>query len=243
MAYEFKIDKFEGPLDLLLQMVEQEHLAISEVSLAEITDQYLEYLEHEKNIPKDELADFLVVAARLLLIKSRILLPSVALELDESGLSLEEQLRMYKRFADAAKRIEAAIKLKRFMFTREKAPIQPGMFSPPRGLLAARLAVVMREIIKAIEPVVRFPKAAVERAVSIQEKISELHGLLKVQGSMSFHSFVRAARSRTEVVVSFLALLELVKQRLVSVEQEELFQDISMDHISSGADTAARATA
>jgi segregation and condensation protein A len=74
MAIQFKIEKFEGPLDLLLQMVEQEHLAITEVSLAKVTDQYIEYLEHT-SIPTDELADFLVVAARLLLLKSRVLLP------------------------------------------------------------------------------------------------------------------------------------------------------------------------
>lgn len=235
MAYEFKIDKFEGPLDLLLQMVEQEHLQISDVSLSAITDQYLEYLEHDADIPKEELADFLVVAARLLLIKSRILLPSVALDLGEDGLSLEDQLRMYKRFADAAKRIEAAIKLKRFMFTREKPPIQPGVFSPPRGLSVDRLAAVMREVIRAVEPVVRLPKAAVERTVSIQEKIAELRSLLRAQGAMSFHTFCRAAQSKTEVVVSFLALLELVKQRLVTVNQEELFQDIAIDHGDGGA--------
>lgn len=233
MAYSFKLDKFEGPLDLLLRMVEEEHLRITEVSLASVTDQYLEYLEHNADIPKDELADFLVVAARLLLIKSRILLPEVALDLVEEGISLEDQLRMYKRFADAAKRIEAAVKLRRFMFPREKPPLQPGMFSPPRGLLASRLAATMREVIRAVEPVVRFPKAAVERTVSIQEKIGELRALLRAQGEASFHGFCRSARSKTEVVVSFLALLELVKQRLVSVEQEELFEDISIGHGSA----------
>lgn len=222
----FKTEKFEGPLDLLLRLVEEKNLPINEVSLAAITDQYLEHLEHNPTIGKDELADFLVVAARLLLIKSRTLLPEIALGIEEGDFSLEDQLRMYKQFAEAAKRIEAAIRLKRFLFPREKPPLQPGVFSPPRGLSAGKLEQVFREIIRVVEPVVRFPKAAVARAVSIQDKIAEIHALLKAEKELSFRHFIRGAESRTEVVVSFLALLELVKQRLIDVSQEELFHDI-----------------
>ncbi|MEW5902248.1 MAG: segregation/condensation protein A [Acidobacteriota bacterium] len=230
MPLQFKIEKFEGPLDLLLQMVEQEHLEITEVSLASVTDQYIEYLEHYP-VSKEELADFLVVAARLLLIKSRVLLPQVSFA-DEEGFSLEDQLKMYKQFAEAAKRLEAQIKLRRFTFLREKPPIQPGVFYPPKNLTAARLAEVFHEIIRAIEPVTRLAQAAVERVVSIKEKISELLALLE-RGRASFRAFVRSAKDRTELVVSFLALLELVKQRRAGVEQEELFQDIVITPIKS----------
>jgi segregation and condensation protein A len=190
----------------------------------------LEFIEHNPMIPREELADFLVVAARLLLIKSRALLPQVAFEAEEGGLSLEEQLKMYKQFADAAKRLEAVIKLRRFLFPREKPPLQPGLFSPPRGVSSERLAQVFREILNALEPIVRLPRAAIERTVSIQEKMAELRSLLSAQKSASFSSFIRAVRTKTEVVVSFLALLELVKQKLVMVDQEELFADIAIEH-------------
>lgn len=230
MSLTFKITAFEGPLDLLLQMVEQEQLPITDVSLAHITDQYIEYLEHAETIPKEELADFLLVAARLLLIKSRVLLPQAVVPLDESGLSLEDQLRMYQQFVHAAQAIDGLLQQKRFLYPREKPPVQVGVFVPPRTLSAERLAQIFRELLRAIEPVVRFPKAAVERAVSIQEKIHEIRSLLTAQGEMSFHTFVRAAQSTTEVVVSFLALLEMVKQRTVRVSQEALFHDITVAH-------------
>lgn len=233
MAHAFKVEKFEGPLDLLLKLVEQEELPITDISLAQITDQYIEFIEHTKNISKEELADFLLIAARLLLIKSRILLPSLVMPLEDVGVSLEEQLRMYKQFVDAAKKIEVVLKQKRFTYPREKAPVQAGMFSPPKTLTSARLLQVFREVLRALEPIVRFPKAAVERIVSIQEKISEIHELLKSQGVMSFHTFVRAAKSPTEVVVTFLALLELVKQRIAFVSQDVLFTDITIAHAES----------
>ncbi len=230
MSLTFKITAFEGPLDLLLQMVEQEQLAITEVSLAHVTDQYIEYLEHTKTISKEELADFLLVAARLLLIKSRILLPHMVMPLDESGISLEDQLRMYQQFAHAAQAINGMIQQKRFLFPREKPPVQVGIFQPPRSLSAERLAQIFHELLRAIEPIIRFPKAAVERAISIQEKMHEIRSLLIAQGELSFHTFVRAAHSTTEIVVSFLALLEMVKQRTVRVSQEALFHDITVAH-------------
>lgn len=234
MAVHFRTEAFEGPLDLLLRLVEEEKLEITAVSLSEVTDQYVEHLEHHE-IPKEELADFLVVAARLLLLKSRVLLPSLDLGLEEEGISLEDQLRMYKAFADAAKRIEAGIRLKRFIFPREKAPIQAGMFSPPRSLTTDRLAQVFREVIRSLEPVIRLPKAAVERAVSIQEKIGHIRALLGAQGEVSFASLVRASGTATEAVVTFLALLELVKQRLVRVSQDALFEDITIAHAKTAA--------
>src|SRR5512147_3265515 len=115
MSLNFKMEKFEGPLDLLLQLIEQEKLSISEISLSKIADQYLESLGQVAEKDPDELADFLVVAAKLLLIKSRELLPSAA-PAEEEGPSLESQLKMYKIFWEAAQRIEAQIKKRRWIF-------------------------------------------------------------------------------------------------------------------------------
>src|SRR3989339_2104859 len=109
----FKIDKFEGPLGLLLQLIESQELDITEISLAKIADQYIEYIRGDKGIGPEELADFLVVAAKLLLIKSRALLPFLKGEAEEEIEEFEQQLRMYKEFLAAAKKIEAIIGKKR----------------------------------------------------------------------------------------------------------------------------------
>ena len=135
MLMNFKIDKFEGPLALLLQLIEKEELDITEISLAKIADQYIEYIRSCKGIGPEELADFLVVAAKLLLIKSRALLPFLKGEAEEEIEEFEHQLRMYKEFLEAAKKIEAIIGKKRFSFAREfnrQAFLASAhLFSPP----------------------------------------------------------------------------------------------------------------
>lgn len=228
MAYAVKLQQFEGPLDLLLQLIEREELPISEVSLAEITDAYIEHLEHAP-VPAEDLADFLVVAAKLLYIKSKILLPTVSLGLEEDGISLEEQLRMYKEYLAAAKKLEARLRDGQFSFGRQKAPLQQGMFSPPAGISPDRLAYTFREVIAALEPVVKLPKAAIARTVSIQERIAHLKDLLAAQKSVSFGAFLRSAESTTDVVVSFLALLELLKMRSIRVSQDDLFGEMVIE--------------
>ena len=115
----FKIDKFEGPLGLLLQLIEKEELDITQISLAKIADQYIEYIKQAKELKPEELADFLVVAAKLLLIKSRALLPFLKGEAEQEIQEFEEQLRMYQEFLSAAKKLEIIIGQKRFSFARE----------------------------------------------------------------------------------------------------------------------------
>ena len=211
-----------------LQLIEREELPISAVSLADVTDQYVEYLEHV-SVPAEDLADFLVVAAKLLYIKSRILLPKVPFDLEEEGISLEEQLRMYKEYLAAAKQLETRIKEGRFSFGRQKAPLLQGMFSPPAGVTPDRLAETFRVVIAALEPIVKLPQAAVARTVSIQERIAHLKDLLAHQSSVSFASFLRSAENTTDVVVSFLALLELIKMRSIRVSQDDVFGEMVIE--------------
>lgn len=231
MPVTVKLEKFEGPLDLLLQLIEQEDLPISEVSLSAVTDQYLRVIAETK-VPPEELADFLLVAAKLLLIKSKTLLPQIDLGLEEEGIPLDIQLRMYKEFVEAAKGIDAMIKKKRFSFARpaKAGPLQEGFF-PPRTLTAAKLEAVFREIIHALEPVIALPKRALERVVSIQDRIARIRQLLSDRASASFSTVLREAKNKTEVIVSFLALLELVKQKIVDVDQEELFEEIEIKRL------------
>jgi segregation and condensation protein A len=224
--YTIKTEKFEGPLDLLLNLIEEKKLDISEISLAQVTEQYMAYLE-QINDPAP-LADFLVVAAKLLWIKSKLLLPSF--ELEEEGQSLEQQLRIYKEYFDASKKINQLILQKNFTFTRDKLIIldEEKIFNPPKWLNASRLAKVFKEVLAALEPQINLPKAVLEKTVSIQEKIKEIADLLQEKIKINFKSIVKSAKSRLDIIVTFLALLELIRQKMVTVEQSKTFAEINI---------------
>lgn len=228
MAYLVKLEHFEGPLDLLLQLIEREELSITEVSLAKITDDYLTIVRSAKEIQPDELADFLVVAAKLILIKSQALLPGLEIEAEE-GPSLADQLKLYKEFLEASRGLESRIREKHFMFGRKKPLIErvPEFLPPPR-LAGEALAHTFRLVLKSLEPLLRLPKAAIERAISIQEKIARIRTMILDRVAVKFGEVMKEAKSRTEVIVSFLALLELVKQRAIEAKQDSLFHEITL---------------
>ncbi|MEY4744679.1 MAG: hypothetical protein RL272_624 [Candidatus Parcubacteria bacterium] len=233
--YAVKLDQFEGPLDLLLELIESEKLDISQVSLAHVTDGYLRYVHEHPEIPPEELADFLVVASRLLFIKSRILLPFLQAVADAEEGDLESQLRIYKEYLDASKAVEAMIGKRRFLFVHEKLPHVDIGFAPPKKLTTSMMAEFLRGVIARLEPVVKVPRAVVEKTVSIHEKIRQIQSLIASATKVRFSSVLADAQSRTEVIVSFLALLELVKQRTVTVSQEAMWGDI----VIAQAETAA----
>jgi segregation and condensation protein A len=226
MTLKIKIERFEGPLDLLLQLIEREELSISDISLSKIADQYLAHLAAVAKKDPEELADFLVVAAKLLLIKSRELLPGAPVPEDE-GPSLESQLKMYKIFWEAARRIEAVLKRKRFIFFRDKLPaaIAP-RFSPPPSLTAEKMRTSFLDVLQKMMPIIRFPEERLKKTVSIQEKIDYIRDIMSREATVRFHEILKGSRSKTEVVVNFLALLELVRARTVHVEQDEAFGEI-----------------
>lgn len=231
MAVTFQVESFEGPLDLLLQLVEQEKLDISNVSLAKVAEQFLHYVESTKTIAPEELADFLVIAAKLMYLKSKLLIPSLIDEELEEGPDLETQLREYQRFVAASREIDTMWKAGNRSYVRSQRATTwrtEVAFSPPPGLTSESMAALMHRVIARLEPIVRLPKASIERAVSIQEKIRDLFTRIRSHAKTSFHTFVKDAGSRTEAIVSFLALLELVKQRFVVVDQKALFHDIDI---------------
>ncbi len=227
MPYEVALEKFKGPLDLLLELIEGEKLDISEVSLAAVTDGYLRRLDARHDINPEELADFLVVASKLLFIKSRALLPYLNLGEQPEG-DLETQLKIYKEYLDASKSLDAMIGKRRFLFVHEKLPQVDIGFAPPEKLTKTQMADLFRAVLARLEPLVHVPKAIIEKTVSIHEKIRHLQSLLARAASVSFRSVLASAESKTEIIVSFLALLELVKQRTVSVSQGKLFEDITI---------------
>src|SRR3990172_3561772 len=174
MAFAVKLDKFEGPLDLLLELIESAKLDISQISLAAVTDEYLRRLQENPQIPPEELADFLVIASRLLYIKSRLLLPFLNLGEAEAEGDLEAQLKIYKEYLDASKVVAAMIGKRRFLFVHEKLPHIEIGFAPPKKLTVAQLAELFRTVLRRLELIVRLPQAVIEKTVSIHEKITEI---------------------------------------------------------------------
>lgn len=228
-----KLEKFEGPLSLLLQLIEQEELDVTTVSLAKVADQFVSYIREKGRIDPEEMADFLVVAARLLLIKTRALLPFLYPEEEQEIAELEDQLRMYKEFIAAAKGIEKMIGKKKFMFAREfnRQAILNNMdlFAPPKGLDKETMLMVMADLLARLTPPEKMEEGTIEEEINIDDKITAIQEMLIDRIKVSFTKILARAQSKTEIIVSFLAALELMRMREVVLTQEEMFSEIFIE--------------
>jgi len=229
--YNIKLEHFEGPLGLLLQLIENEELDIAKISLAKVADQFIQYVEISGEMSPDEVADFLVVASKLLLIKSKILLPSLEID-DEEANDLEKLLKIYKEYDEASKVVEEMIKRKRFSFAREK-PLRvfTPKFSPPKKLKLGNLGLIFEEVLKRLEPVVNLPRDVIRKTITITEKINQIKKYILEKVTFNFKKLLINGGNKTEVIVSFLAMLELVKQRTIEVDQIKIFDEIEIRKI------------
>lgn len=232
MVYNIKIEQFEGPLDLLLQLTEQEKLDITRVSLAQIADQYLQYISQAENITLQNMADFLSVASRLILIKSKALLPLLEFspEEEEEIKDLEYQLAQYKKFKDAAKNLAVLMEKSGFCVSRESFLGQSVVFYPPVNIVGADLSKAFSKVLGEIPIVEKLEEEMIREVLTLEEKILHLQDALREKVQTSFSELVANAKDKVEVVVSFLAMLEMVKQKLIHVEQGELFSEIKLRH-------------
>ncbi len=224
----FTFEQFEGPLDLLLALLEEEKLTIGEVSLSRVTEQYLHYLDQMEEKNPDELADFLVVATRLLLLKSKSLLPQFGMTDEEEGQSLEDQLRLYKRFVDVSKKFHKAwLGPDRAVF-RIEPPRKKEGFVPPVNVTAEALRQSMVRLVYRLAPPKPLPETRIDATISMKEKIDRIRDLLRATRGkeLSFHEVLEESRNKTEIIVSFLALLELMKQQQLALHQQDSFSDI-----------------
>lgn len=234
MTYQFHIEQFEGPLDLLLQLIEEQKVKITNVSLASVAEQFLDYIQANENLHPEELADFLVVAAKLLLLKSRTLIPSVALP--DDGIDLEKQLKLYKEYFDASKKLEALIHKGKYSFSRAgslKVSSGERKFRPPEGIDSDALRLYFVTVLKRLEPFVTIPEETLERTMSLKDKLESIRELLREHEKIPFHTLLVDASTRTEIIVTFLALLELVKQRTIDVVQDTTFSAIEIQRRTS----------
>lgn len=226
--YKIKLEKFEGPLELLLQLIENQKLEITEVSLAQVTNQYIEYIHTATAVNPEEIADFLLVAAKLLYMKSKEILPGAIWD-EEEEIDLEKQLKIYKEYYEASKVIDKMAKAENFTYSR-LAPIKKEIeagFYPPKKLTKAIMRDLFSNALKRLEPIIYIPQAIIAKTITITEKIKQIREAIKKSISLNFKELLKKG-GKADAIISFLAMLELIKQQDIEVYQEGLFNDITI---------------
>ena len=229
--YTIQLPVYEGPLDLLLNLIEHAELDITKVSLAEITDQYLTYIRQIQDRQLEDLASFLVMATRLIQIKSEVLLPRPPLREpgeEDPGDALARQLVAYKKYKQVAI----------LLSEREGAGLRsyirlapPPVIDPKIDMQEFQLDDLHQAMLEALKNVHKIPtleENVSTQRVRVKDKILNIIHSLKDVSQLSFRKLIKTARSRLEIVVSLLAVLELIKQDQVEVRQEEMFGDIEL---------------
>jgi segregation and condensation protein A len=231
LQYPIRLPVFEGPLDLLLHLIEQEELDIMAISLAQVTDQYLAYLAALQQRRVKELTDFLVVAAKLLLIKSLALLPrppALSPETEDVGDDLVRQLQAYKRF----KEIAALLHEREAQGLRGYVRIAPCPRPEPQldlgNVTIHDLLATVQEVLDA-RPALPVGGIVTPITVTIAAQIALIQEQLAQRRQVHFYEILSEAATRVEVIVTLLALLELIKQDRVQVRQERLFGEIVIE--------------
>ena len=231
MAFEVRLEKFDGPLHVLLELIQAQELPITEISLAQVTEGYLRYIETQE-VPPSELADFLIVATKLLLIKSQAILPVEQEVFEDDSSKLALQLRLYKEFVDASKILEDLFMNTHTSFERAQADlvkVQPGEIVT--NVTSGMLQEAFAGLLKRLEPFFKLQTAALDRVVSVKERLQEIHQAILARANMTFRQIASGGKSKVDIVVSFLALLELVKQQIVHVVQGSAFEEIEIKRV------------
>jgi segregation and condensation protein A len=219
-------------LDLLLHLIKKNEVNITDIPIATITEQYLATLEVMQSLDLDVAGEFLVMAATLIHIKSRMLLPLADGEDDdEEGVDprqeLVRRLLEYQRFKDAADQLEQRDLLTRDVFVRSAAPIEETPNPSFREVSVFELLTALKRVLD------RLPKDAVHEVmlekITVREKMTLLLDVLRAQGKLLFESLFSDVRTRLEVVVTFLAMLELVKMRAIRIFQEAVAGPIQIE--------------
>jgi len=234
MTFTAKLDLFEGPLDLLLHLVKVNEVDLADIPIAAITDQYLEYLDLMKALDIDIAGEFLIMASTLMHLKSKMLLPKQEQDLDEIEALVEEEvlrpLKEYKQFKDAAEELSSRNILSRDVFKRASGSYL--MIGEEDQGTAAK--VNLFELMMAFKKVMarQFPQTVLKfkaETWSVKEKIAEIKERVTRQKSLYFSELFPSKASVSELIASFLALLELIRAGFLAVYQEKPGDDIMLE--------------
>ena len=235
-AFKIKTEVFEGPLDLLLNLIEKKKLFINDIALSKVADDYIAYLQNQEQFPIAQSADFLVIASTLLLIKSKSLLPNLNLSEEEQHdvSDLERRLKIYQRIKELSVHIKNQFG-KEIIFAAEPRKAIP-VFSPDTTMTKENFLTAIMSVIKGLPKMAEnIPKAVVKKVISLEEMIGNLTTRIQSSLKLSFREFAKVGKEeRVNVIISFLAMLELVKQGIVNVRQNNQFEDIEMETQNTG---------
>ncbi len=227
---------YEGPLDLLLELIEKRKLLINDISLAEVTDEYIARINAMDELPVGETAEFISLAATLLLIKSRSLLPTLSITGEEAKdiKELEYRLAIYQLIKEAAQSLGIAARGP-YLFPGE-APEPEPLFVFDSSITPDALRAAAQSLIDGFPTALALPKVSVKKIVSLEEMVERLADRISNAFTLSFKEFsgltahdgAEVAEMKHTVIVSFLALLELVKRGIINAQQHERFGDITL---------------
>lgn len=231
---------FQGPLELLLELIEKRKLFIGDVALAAVADEYIERIEGMSAFPVREVAQFVLVASTLVLIKSKSLLPELELSNEEEAniKDLERRLMLYKRIQELTSGVRGRFGTTPLFWPTVEARPREKVFAPHTSITAAAALSAARDILMRLPKAEKLQKVIVEKVMSLEEMIDTLAGRLQQALSLRFKDFaakhkradMSAREEKVHTIVSFLAMLELVKRGALMVRQHEHFSDIEMEH-------------
>jgi segregation and condensation protein A len=228
--YSVNTPLFEGPLDLLLSLIERAELDITKLSLARVTDQYVEHIKRLQELNAEDISSFLVIAAKLIQIKSQVLLPKppeIEISEEDAVNDLVAQLVLYKKFKETGK----------FLAKREREGLRSYRRVAPLPQVAPRFEGGNYSISDIISAAAVFSRqndmlpvdtVVAKIKITIKDKIKLISRVLRRESEVTFQSILVDGRSRIDVVVTFLAMLELVKRHLIVAKQEDLFGEINI---------------
>lgn len=217
MSFVIKQGTYEGPLDLLLELIEKQELDITTISLASVTDAYLEYVKALERQDLPEISDWLVIAARLILLKSRALLPGEPEE-DEEEDDLAAQLAEYQRYKQAAKSLAGRLDSDAISFGKDPSIIELPKDTVFDGVDLKALHESFLEVVEQLPEPRPARTETLDEQLTIDECIDRITGSL-AEGPQEFKGLFGGLRSRLAMIVTFLAVLELVKQRLLAISR------------------------
>ncbi len=238
MDTDFKIKQevFEGPIDLLLNLIEKRKLLINDISLAKVTDDFIAHLQNREVFPMKDTSEFLVIASTLLLIKSKSLLPGLDLTLEEQTdiQDLELKLKIYKKIKELSVHVKSNFG-KEMLFFPNARKMEP-VFSPDASMTKENIARAIFDVIKNLPKFEEKPKVKVTKTISLEDMMKNLAERVTKTFKMSFKEFSGhgSKAEKVNVIVSFLAMLELVKQGIIDAKQGGQFDDIHIESKNVG---------
>ncbi len=249
-SYSVKTHIFEGPLDTLLSLIEKRKLFINDISLSQVADDYIAYIKSledsvptlptgqagGRQVPIADSAHFILIASTLVLIKSKSLLPNLTLSEEEENSidDLETRLREYQKYKTLSRHLRERFGI-HTEYLRLPSKERLVVFTPDENISVARIQETIRSIISQIPKEEIVPKAVVKKIISLEEMMENLTARITESMKMSFKDFARVGKAdKVNIIVSFLAMLELVRQGIIQVRQDKDFHDIEMQSDTVG---------